>query len=177
MEKFERLISRAESLIARLEVLLPPIPVEMDWSATAWKWVNAGHAGHGYLQAVHYPHTIHLDDICNINEQKAEILRNTEQFVHGFPANNVLLTGARGTGKSSLVKGLLGKFAQDGLRLVEVDKQDLVALAEIVAQLRNRPEHFIIFCDDLSFEANDPGYKSLKLVPGMMNMSISPMAG
>src|SRR5450830_135824 len=167
MEKFEKLISRAESLIARLDALLPPSPVETDWSATAWRWVNSGqpnNARHGYLQAVSHPHMIELDDICNIDEQKAEIVRNTEQFVRGLPANNVLLTGARGTGKSSLVKAVLGKFAKHGLRLIEVDKQDLVALAEIVGQLRNRPEYFIIFCDDLSFEANDPGYKSLKVV-------------
>lgn len=167
MDKFEKLITRAESLIARLEGLLPHAPVETDWSATAWRWVNSGqpnNARHGYLQAVPDPHLIQLDDICNIDEQKAEIVRNTEQFVRGFPANNVLLTGARGTGKSSLVKAVLGRFARDGLRLIEVDKHDLVALAEIVALLRNRPEHFIIFCDDLSFEANDPGYKSLKVV-------------
>lgn len=162
MADFESLIQKAESLIARLEAVLPPVATDIDWNALAWRWQVK--QGRGYLKAVDHPHHIVLDAICNVDEQKSEIVRNTAQFVNGFPANNVLLTGARGTGKSTLVKALLSEFSKDGLRLVEVEKEDLVDLPEIVEILRNRPECFIVFCDDLSFEAAEPGYKSLKVV-------------
>ena len=162
MADFERLIARAESLLARLENYLPPAPVAPDWSAIAWRWQSVN--GRGHLQAVPHPHKISLDDLQNIDDQKAEVVRNTRQFVNGYPANNVLLTGARGTGKSTLVKALLSKFSKDGLRIVEVEKQDLGALPEIVSLLRARPEHFIVFCDDLTFDAGEPGYKALKVV-------------
>ncbi len=162
MADFESLIQKAESLIARLEAVLPPVATDIDWNALAWRWQVK--QGRGYLRAVDHPHHIVLDVICNVDEQKSEIVRNTAQFVNGFPANNVLLTGARGTGKSTLVKALLSEFSKDGLRLVEVEKEDLVDLPEIVEILRNRPECFIVFCDDLSFEATEPGYKSLKVV-------------
>ncbi len=161
----EHLITRAENLLAKLESVLIPATIETDWTATAWRYKSMqAHNASGYLQAVAHPHHIRLDDICNIDAQKAEIVRNTQQFIKGFPANNVLLTGARGTGKSTLIKALLTEFSDTGLRLVEVDKQDLVALPEIVALLSNRPECFIIFCDDLSFEASEPSYKALKVV-------------
>ncbi len=162
MADFERLIARAESLLARLENYLPPAPVAPDWSAIAWRWQSVN--GRGHLQAVPHPHKISLDDLQNIDDQKAEVVRNTQQFVNGYPANNVLLTGARGTGKSTLVKALLSKFSKDGLRIVEVEKQDLGALPEIVSLLRTRPEYFIVFCDDLTFDAGEPGYKALKVV-------------
>lgn len=162
MADFESLIQKAESLIARLEAVLPPVATDIDWNALAWRWQVK--QGRGYLRAVDHPHHIVLDAICNVDEQKSEIVRNTAQFVNGFPANNVLLTGARGTGKSTLVKALLSEFLKDGLRLVEVEKEDLVDLPEIVEILRNRPECFIVFCDDLSFEATEAGYKSLKVV-------------
>lgn len=158
----ERLIARADKVLQRVEALLPAAPTSPDWSATAWRWQSRH--GRGALQAVTHPHQIRLSDLHHLDEQKAEILRNTRQFVHRLPANNVLLTGARGTGKSSLVKALLTELADDGLRLIEVDKQDLVALPEIVALIRDRNERFIIFCDDLSFEAGDAGYKALKVV-------------
>lgn len=162
MSTVESLIARAESLLEKLAAYLPATPQAVDWSALAWRWQMMN--GRGYLQAVPHPHQIKLEAICNVDAQKAEVVRNTAQFVNGFPANNVLLTGARGTGKSTLVKALLSEFAKDGLRIVEVDKQELVALPEIVALLRARSERFIIFCDDLSFEAADPGYKALKVV-------------
>ncbi len=162
MADIESLIQKAEALIARLEAVLPPLSINIDWNALAWRWQVK--QGRGYLKAIDHPHHIVLDSICNVDEQKSEIVRNTAQFVNGFPANNVLLTGARGTGKSTLVKALLSEFSKDGLRLVEVEKEDLVDLPEIVEILRNRPECFIVFCDDLSFEANEPGYKSLKVV-------------
>ncbi len=162
MANIESLIDRAESILERLSAYLPLAKEEVDWNALAWRWQIMN--GRGYLQAIPHPHQINLEAIRNVDAQKAEVVRNTAQFVRGFPANNVLLTGARGTGKSTLVKALLSEFSQDGLRIIEVDKQDLVALPDIVSLLRTRPERFIIFCDDLSFEASDPGYKALKVV-------------
>jgi len=162
MANLESLINRAEFLLERLSAYMPADQQEVEWSALAWRWQVVN--GRGSLQAVPHPHQIKLEAICNVDAQKAEVVRNTAQFVGGFPANNVLLTGARGTGKSTLVKALLSEFSENGLRIVEVDKQDLVALPEIVSLLRARSERFIIFCDDLSFEATDPGYKALKVV-------------
>lgn len=162
MADFEQLIIRAEGLLQQLEQILPARPAEPDWSATAWRWQQRH--GRGYLQAVAHPDQIRLRDLHHLDNQKDAIVSNTRQFVARFPANNVLLTGARGTGKSSLVKALLSEFAEDGLRLIEVDKQDLVELPEIVELIRHRPERFIVFCDDLSFEAGEPGYKALKVV-------------
>ena len=162
MANSDNIITRAEALLDRLEGLLQHEAAEPDWSALAWRWQHNG--GRGYMQPVSHPHEIKLTDLHNVGEQKAEVVRNTEQFVRGFTANNVLLTGARGTGKSSLVKALLSQFAKDGLRLVEVDKYDLIDLPQITALLRARPERVIVFCDDLSFESGDPGYKALKVV-------------
>ena len=162
MADLEHLILRAEALLDRLADYLPASKLAIDWNALAWRWQVI--LGRGHLHPVAHPHKIQLADICNVDAQKAEIVRNTAQFVKGFPANNVLLTGARGTGKSTLVKALLSEFFKSGLRIIEVDKQDLVALPDIVALISNRPERFIIFCDDLSFDASDPGYKALKVV-------------
>jgi predicted AAA+ superfamily ATPase len=162
MADLEHLILKAEALLERLADYLPASKLAIDWNALAWRWQVI--QGRGHLHAVAHPHKIQLADICNVDAQKAEIVRNTAQFVKGFPANNVLLTGARGTGKSTLVKALLSEFSNAGLRIIEVDKQDLVALPDIVALISNRLERFIIFCDDLSFEASDPGYKALKVV-------------
>jgi len=159
---FEQLISRAETLINKLEGLLTHHEKSVDWSAIAWRWVKQYQQG--TLQAVTHPHQMRLSNIHFVEAQKAEIVRNTRQFLVGLPANNVLLTGARGTGKSSLIKALLTEFSDQGLRLIEVEKQDLVHLGEIVHLIRNRPEKFIIFCDDLTFEANDASYKALKVV-------------
>ena len=159
---FERLIDRAASLLTRIEEFLPSASPQPDWTAIAWRWQHNN--GRGYLEAVPHPHRIKLDDLKNVDEQKKIIVRNTEQFVKGYTANNVLLTGARGTGKSSLVKALLSKFSGDGLRIVEVDKHDLTDLPKITSFLRSREERFIVFCDDLSFEAGDAGYKALKVV-------------
>lgn len=161
MDTLDNLISRAEGLIERLEALFHAPSRPVDWKAVAWRWVMQGN--HGYLQAVLHPHQIALDNIQFVDAQKAEIVRNTRQFLQGLPANHVLLTGARGTGKSSLIKGLLNDYAKDGLRLIEVERQDLVHLDQIVELVRNRKEKFIIFCDDLTFEANDVGYKALKV--------------
>lgn len=162
MNQLETLISRAENLISRFEALLPTQNLTVNWQATAWRWQMQN--GRGYLQSVDYPHQISLENIRFVEAQKAEIVRNTRQFLQGLPANNVLLTGARGTGKSSLVKALLNTFSSQNLRLIEVEKHDLIHLNQIVDLVRNRPEKFIIFCDDLTFEADDVGYKTLKVV-------------
>jgi hypothetical protein len=155
MQALETLLARLESLVARAETLLPAPVAPPDWNATAYRW-------RGRLEPVRHPHQIRLADLQGIEQQKTAIERNTRQFVAGKPANNVLLTGARGTGKSSLIKGVLLKFAKKGLRLIEVDRNDLVNLPAIIDLVAGRPERFIVFCDDLSFEASEPGYKALK---------------
>ena len=156
------LITHAEGLIGKLESLLPASSAPIDWNALAWRWVMQN--GKGHLHTIAHPHHMQLANIHFVDAQKAEIVRNTRQFLAGLPANNVLLTGARGTGKSSLIKALLTQYSEQGLRLIEVDKQDLISLGEIVSQIRDRAEKFIIFCDDLTFEANDASYKALKVV-------------
>ena len=163
MNDIAKLIGHTERLLTRLEQLLPASPPLTDWKASiAFRWRKR--AGRGYIEAVAHPHRIGLDDLQGIDEQKALVDRNTRQFVEGLPANNVLLTGARGTGKSSLIKALLNKYARRGLRLIEVEKHDLVELSEIVEPVYDRPERFLLYCDDLSFEADEPGYKALKVV-------------
>lgn len=155
-----RLLSQ---LIERLDPVLPPSRTP-DWSAHAFRWRKHSYLGVaiGHLEPVRRVARIASEDLQHVETQRAAILRNTEQFVRGLPANNVLLTGARGTGKSSLVRACLARFADQGLRLIEVDKQDLVDLPEIVAQIETRPERFILFCDDLSFEEGESSYKALK---------------
>ncbi len=163
MTELSKFLQRAEALVARLEVLLPAVQPPVDWNASiAYRWRKTG--GHGHLQPVAHPHKIRLSDLSGVDRQKQLIEQNTRQFVNGLPANNVLLTGARGTGKSSLVKAVLNKFHRQGLRLIEVDKHDLIDLPDIVDQISVRSERYIIFCDDLSFEAAEAGYKALKVV-------------
>ena len=157
------LFTRAHSLLDRLETLLPAPAAEPDWAASvAFRWVSKG--GRKQLMPVRKLSPIAYDDLIGIDEQRRKVERNTRQFVQGKPANNVLITGSRGTGKSSLVKASLNKFARQGLRLIEVDKADLVDLPELTELLAARPERFIVFSDDLSFEEGEPGYKALKSV-------------
>jgi uncharacterized protein len=163
MKNLDRLVAHAEDLLARLEQLLPGIPPQPDWGRSiAFRWRKRN--SNGFLQPVTHPHKISLKDLQGIHEQKKLVERNTRQFVEGRPANNVLLTGAHGTGKSSLVKAAFNKFSAKGLRLIEVGKHDLMDLPDIIEQIIHRPERFILFCDDLSFEADEPGYTALKAV-------------
>lgn len=156
----ERLIARAESLIEHLERLLPEPPAQVDWQAGVFRWRTR--SGRGWLQSIPVPHAIALDDLLCLDRQKVEIERNTRQFLRGKGANNVLLWGSRGTGKSSLVKAVFNALSGEGLRLIEVDKADMGDLPEIIELVRPRPEPYILFCDDLSFEAGEAGYKALK---------------
>ena len=161
MDKLDHFLTRADALLSRIETLLPSAAsVEPDWSAVAFRWQRRN--GRGVLQAVPHPHKIRLSDLKNIDAQKQRIDDNTRQFVAGRPANNVLLTGARGAGKSSLVKALLNEYAAQGLRVIELGKKDLADLPDIVALVAARPERFILYCDDLSFNAEDSGYAELK---------------
>jgi len=146
-----------------VEALLPPDAPDPDWRlVTAARWRKRG--GRGFLHPVKHPHAIDLAQLVAVDAQKETIDRNTRQFVAGRPANNVLLTGSRGTGKSSLVKAMLAKYASRGLRLIEVDKSDLVDLPDIVERIEDRPERFVVFCDDLTFDAGEAGYKALKVM-------------
>ncbi|NBS76779.1 MAG: ATP-binding protein [Betaproteobacteria bacterium] len=163
-EHLERMLLRAETLMARIESVLPQALHAPDWKASmAFRYRKRGN-GHGVLEPVKHVASLSLDDLKEIDVQKEKIQRNTLQFVQGLPANNVLLTGARGTGKSSLIKACLQTYAPQGLRLIEVDKQDMVDLPDIIEVVASRPEKFIIFCDDLSFEEGEPGYKALKSI-------------
>lgn len=163
-QALEHLIARAEQLITRIEAALPQPLSAPDWTASiAWRYRKRS-SGHGTLEPVRHVATMALTELKEIDGQKEKIERNTRQFVEGKPANNVLLTGARGTGKSSLIKACLNAYAPKGLRLIEVDKADLTDLPDIVDVVSGRPEKFIVFCDDLSFEEGEPGYKALKSI-------------
>jgi predicted AAA+ superfamily ATPase len=159
----QHLIDRAEALLARIEAVVPHPLAAPDWSASiAFRYRKRG--GSGLIEPVRHVASIRLGSLVEVGPQKERLLRNTEQFVAGHGANNVLLTGARGTGKSSLIKACLNEFAGRGLRLIEVDKTDLVDLPDIVDVVAERPERFIVFCDDLSFDEGEPGYKALKSI-------------
>jgi predicted AAA+ superfamily ATPase len=160
----DTLVARATQLMDRIEAVLPRPLGAPDWSAAiAWRYRKRS-SGHGVLEPVRHVSDMGLADLQEIDGQKEKMQRNTEQFVRGLPANNVLLTGARGTGKSSLIKACLNAYAEQGLRLIEVDKADLVDLPDIVEVVAGRSEKFMIFCDDLSFEDGEPGYKALKSI-------------
>lgn len=164
MTQFDQFLTRAEALLLRLEAILPQANAAPDWTAaSAFRWRKRSGDSRGYLQAVTHMSAIALSDLHNIEPQKQQIEQNTKQFVQGKPANNVLLTGARGTGKSSLIKACLNQYADQGLRLIEVDKSDLADLPDIVDLVAQRAERFIVFCDDLSFEEGEGGYKALKV--------------
>ena len=169
------LIARAHQFFDRIEAVLPPAPQAIDWdAAVAFRWRKVN--GRGWLQPIPRLSQIALSNLQGVERQRKIMEQNTRQFVEGMPANNVLLTGARGTGKSSLVKAMLNKYASKGLRLIEVDKSELVDLAEITDLIDGRPERFIIFCDDLSFDEGDASYKALKVaLDGSVNASTDNM--
>ena len=161
MERLDHLADRIETLLDRLEPLLPAPVNGVDWQTTAAaRWIPQ--PGGGGFEAVAHRHPIGLNALQHIERARDAADRNTRQFLAGLPANNILLSGARGTGKSSLIKALLNEYADDGLRLIEVQPADLVALPRIIAAVADHSQRFILFCDDLSFEADDPSYKALK---------------
>ena len=163
-DALQSFLARAEQLMARIEAALPQGLEQPDWSASiAFRYRRRAN-GRGVLAPVQHIGAIALDDLKEIDAQKEKIERNTAHFVRGLPANNVLLTGARGTGKSSLIRACLHAYAAQGLRLIEVDKAELVDLPDIVDVVAQRPEKFIVFCDDLSFDEGEAGYKALKSV-------------
>lgn len=163
--QLHQFLRRAEGLLERLEAVLPPPhPREPDWKrGFAFRWRRRPNGAGSYLAPVLHASNIALGDLHHVEAQKRQIEQNTRQFVARRPANNVLLTGARGTGKSSLIKACLNAYAGQGLRLIEVDKADLADLPDIVDLVAGRPERFVIFCDDLSFEEGEAGYKALKV--------------
>jgi predicted AAA+ superfamily ATPase len=162
-DPFLHLMARAEALLERIEAVLPHAPSAPDWTAAiAFRYRRRGASG--VIEPIRHVAPIRLASLVEVGAQKERLLRNTEQFVAGRGANNVLLTGARGTGKSSLIKACLNEFADRGLRLIEVDKSDLIDLPDIVDLVAERPERFIVFCDDLSFDEGEPGYKALKSI-------------
>jgi predicted AAA+ superfamily ATPase len=163
MTELQHLLERAESLLNRIENYFPPPVSSPDWQKIfACRWCKRYQRGE--FQPIYHPHQIRLADLQGIELQKQQLDRNTRQFLQGKPANNVLLWGARGTGKSSLIKALLNEYALQGLRLIEVEKHDLIDLPVIVETFYDRSERFIIFCDDLSFEQDDARYKALKSI-------------
>lgn len=170
------LLGRLDALVSRIEALMPSacgvsVP---DWSvSTAFRYRKRLN-GQARLEPVRHVAAMSLHEVREVDSQKEKIVRNTRRFVEGLPANNVLLTGARGTGKSSLIKACLNEFAPAGLRLVEVDKADLVDLPDLMDLLADRPERFIVFCDDLSFDEGESGYKALKsILDGTVSASSS----
>jgi predicted AAA+ superfamily ATPase len=158
-------LNRLEELVARVERLVPSdLPHAPDWGASAAFRYRRRRSGLGRLEPVRHLSALTLADVCEVDSQKEKIVRNTQRFVSGQPANNVLLTGARGTGKSSLIKACLNAFSDQGLRLIEVDKDDLIDLPDLIDLVADRPERFIVFCDDLSFDDGESGYKALKSI-------------
>lgn len=154
----DNLVQTLSLVLNQLQQVLPEPRQETDFTAPAFRWENQ------QLKAIHAPKKIYLDDLKGIERQKEKIIQNTLQFLNGLPANDVLLTGSRGTGKSSIVRALLTEYAPQGLRLIEIERDDLADLPKIQKLIQNRPEKYIVYCDDLAFNAEDENYRSLKSV-------------
>lgn len=162
-ERLSNFLVRAEMLLERIEPLLPAAPADVDWQQSlAARWHREGRGG--YLQPLQVTLDMGLGDLIGVDAQREQLARNTRQFVRGLPANHALLWGARGTGKSSLVRALLAEYAEQGLRLIEIERDHLADLPRVVEQLVKLPQRFVLFCDDLSFEAGEGDYRMLKTV-------------
>ena len=162
MKTAEEFFTRAEKILKTLELLLPQERGQELKSALAWKWRKGKYFSE--LEAITDLNQIDLDDLLHINRQKTTLEQNTKQFLEDLPANNALLWGPRGTGKSSLVRALLNGYVDKGLRLIEVDRHDLIDLPEIIERIKSEKFKFIIYCDDLSFNEDDETYRALKTV-------------
>lgn len=162
MTNLDHFLDRAEKLLDKVERLLPQVSEQTNWDqpSIAYRWRRRN--GNGFLQPIQHTTKTELEDLYFVERQKEILEQNTRQFIEGKPANNVLLTGARGTGKSSLIRACLNQFADKGLRLIEVDKNDLLDLIDIAEIVSKRKEKFILFCDDLSFDDGDSNYRELK---------------
>ncbi len=156
MSTEEQILEQLQDIAGSLQRLAPK-KAEVDWSGLAYQWLN-----HEDLRTVKSIDPIRLTDLLHIDKQKSQLVENTKKFIQGKPANDALLWGARGTGKSSLIKALLNEYGDQGLRVIEVDKDALIHFSELTRMLENRSEYFILFCDDLSFESQDASYKALK---------------
>ena len=154
----DSILQTLENVLQQLQQNLPELRQPTDFSASAYKWQNQ------QLKAIQQPKKIYLDDLKGIERQKEKVIQNTLQFLKGLPANDVLLTGSRGTGKSSIVRALLNEYESQGLRLIEIERDDLSDLPLIQSLLEQRPEKFIVYCDDLAFNAEDENYRSLKSI-------------
>lgn len=158
MKLSRKVLKQFSQVLEQWSKTLPPVNTQVDFSAKAFKWQAKR------LQPIYELKDVQLDDLKGIDTQKQKLVQNTRQFLAGFPANDVLLTGARGTGKSSLVRALLTAYHQQGLRLIEIERDELSDLPLIQQQIKHRPEKFIVYCDDLAFNAEDENYRSLKSV-------------
>ncbi|EJO37477.1 ATP-binding protein [Acinetobacter radioresistens] len=154
----ENILQTLSTVLQQVQQFLPELKQQTDFSATAYKWQDK------QLKPIFGPKQIYLDDLKGIERQKEKIIQNTRQFLQNLPANDVLLTGSRGTGKSSIVRALLTEYKDQGLRLIEIERDDLSDLPEIQKLIQKRPEKFIVYCDDLAFNAEDENYRSLKSV-------------
>ncbi|MDD0841634.1 ATP-binding protein [Pseudomonas sp. Gutcm_11s] len=161
--RLNNFLQRADAVLERIEPLLPAPRLALDWSSVvAARWQREGRAG--YLQPLRVSLDLSLSDLVGVDTQREQLARNTRQFVAGLPANHALLWGARGTGKSSLVRALLAEHAATGLRLIEIERDHLADLPRVVEALADLPQRFVLFCDDLSFEAGEGDYRVLKSV-------------
>ena len=156
-------LQRAEAVLARLEPLLPAQREPIEWQqCLAARWQREGRTG--YLMPLQVSLEMRLSDLIGVDNQRDQLARNTKQFLDGLPANHALLWGSRGTGKSSIIRALLAEYGSAGLRLIEIERDHLADLPRVVEQLQGLPQRFVLFCDDLSFEAGESDYRVLKSV-------------
>ena len=154
-------VAQLERVLGSVEMLLPKMTKPVDWSTChAANWRR--HSFSGYLESVKVTDDTRLDQLLGVEDQKLTMINNTRQFLQGLPANNALLWGSRGTGKSSIVKALLNEYGTQGLRVIQVEKEDLIYISEIFAAVEDQPYRFIMLCDDLTFEMGELSYKMLK---------------